>query len=324
MQGYICSNNGIYKVGIENCSDQQIHFLNIFSDLALTPSGKLYLTNYHDLYLLNETNPTSFTHIATIDSVGGGFNSLLALNEEWLLGIRMNGELHTISTYSGQTNLIGNLGYEPGGDLTFYKGHYYMVDEENRLIRFDYNRYSHILSSVELIGTLNIGFSTYGVYGLTTFGNADCNSDSLNMIAFQDSDAYLVNPENANCTQLCLNISPGIINGSASIAEVQNQVFEEKISSLVIPNIFTPNDDGINDFFEPSEVLGGISNCTLSIFNRWGNEVYSKSYTGYYQWNGKTNTGEHCNDGVYYYKISFEGYCDNEKTELNGFLQLIR
>lgn len=324
MQGYFCSNNGIYRVDMENCSDQQIHFLNSFSDLAVTPSGKLYLINYYDLYLLDETNPITFTHIATIDSIGGGFNSLLALNEEWLLGIRTNGELYTISTYSGQTNLIGNLGYEPSGDLTFYKGHYYMVDEQSRLIRFDYNRYSHILSSVEPIGTLNVGFSTYGVYGLTTFGSADCNSDNLKMIAFQDADAYLVNPENATCTLICDHFTAGIIAGSASIVEVQNQVFENEISSLVIPNIFTPNNDGVNDFFEPSELMGGISNCTLSIFNRWGNEVYSNRYTGYYQWSGKTNTGETCNEGIYYYKISFEGYCDNEKAELNGFVQLIR
>nr|WP_294860040.1 gliding motility-associated C-terminal domain-containing protein [uncultured Fluviicola sp.] len=324
MQGYICSNNGVYRVDMGVCSAQQIHYLNSFSDLAVTPSGKVYLVNYYDLYLLDESNPFMFVHIATIDSIGDGFNTLLALNEEWLLGIRANGGLYTIHTSSGQTNLIGNIGYEPGGDLTFFKGHYYMVDEEKKLIRFDYNRYTHLLSSVEEIGTLDVGFSTYGVYGLTTFGSADCNSDSLKMIAFQNDDAYLVNPEDATCTLICYHFTAGIIAGSASITEVQNQIFEEGISSLVIPNIFTPNDDGINDFFEPSEVLKGVSTCSLSIFNRWGNEVVSRHYTGYYQWDGKTADGELCNDGVYYYKINLEGYCDDEKAELSGFVQLIR
>lgn len=324
MQGYICSNNGFYRVDMELCSAQQIHYLNSFSDLAVTPSGKVYLVNYYDLYLLDESNPFMFVHIATIDSIGDGFNSLLALNEEWLLGIRANGGLYTINTSSGQTDLIGDLGYVPGGDLTFYKGHYYMVDEEKKLIRFDYNRYTHVLSSVEEIGTLNVGFTTYGVYGLTTMGSADCNSDSLKMIAFQNADAYLVNPEDATCTLICDHFTAGIISGSASISEVQNQVFEESIASLIIPNIFTPNEDGINDFFEPSEMLGGVSNCTISIFNRWGNEVVSRRYTGYYQWNGKTADGELCNDGVYYYKINLEGYCGDEEAELTGFVQLVR
>jgi len=66
------------------------------------------------------------------------------------------------------------------------------------------------------------------------------------------------------------------------------------VIDIKIPNVFTPNADGINDCF----VIHGIENvpdCQLIIFNRWGNKVYeSTSYKN--DWDG----GKHA-DGTYYY-----------------------
>ncbi|MDD4575178.1 MAG: gliding motility-associated C-terminal domain-containing protein [Bacteroidales bacterium] len=66
------------------------------------------------------------------------------------------------------------------------------------------------------------------------------------------------------------------------------------IVEIIIPNIFTPNDDGTNDFF----VIDGIEvleNCVLKIFNRWGRLVYkSDNYKN--DWDGKGMA-----EGVYYY-----------------------
>jgi gliding motility-associated-like protein len=73
---------------------------------------------------------------------------------------------------------------------------------------------------------------------------------------------------------------------------------------FTIPEAFTPDGDGINDFF----VIEGIElfeNNNISIFNRWGNIVYE---TSDYQndWNGNsTNSlnvgGEELPTGTYYY-----------------------
>jgi gliding motility-associated-like protein len=66
------------------------------------------------------------------------------------------------------------------------------------------------------------------------------------------------------------------------------------IVDIVIPNVFTPNEDGTNDFF----VIEGIEmldNCVLKIFNRWGRLVYkSENYKN--DWDGKGMA-----QGVYYY-----------------------
>ncbi|WP_169304441.1 T9SS type B sorting domain-containing protein [Pedobacter frigoris] len=63
-----------------------------------------------------------------------------------------------------------------------------------------------------------------------------------------------------------------------------------------IPNVITPNGDGKNDTF----VIVGLeffSNADVTIFNRWGNEVYRNS-------NYKnTWTGEGLNEGTYYYLL---------------------
>ncbi|NTE21065.1 DUF11 domain-containing protein [Agrobacterium tumefaciens] len=68
------------------------------------------------------------------------------------------------------------------------------------------------------------------------------------------------------------------------------------INELHIPNVITPNGDGKNDTFE---IVGieGYDNATITIFNRWGNEVYKN---GAYK---NTWDGFGLNEGTYYYLI---------------------
>lgn len=68
------------------------------------------------------------------------------------------------------------------------------------------------------------------------------------------------------------------------------------------PNIFTPNGDGLNDFFEipgmPADVCTS-SFQNISIFNRWGKEVWmSKEHN--FKWDGKD-----VSEGVYFYVIDY-------------------
>lgn len=89
---------------------------------------------------------------------------------------------------------------------------------------------------------------------------------------------------------------------------VENCVFR-------IPNIFTPNGDGINDLF----VIEGIEcldRVEVLIFNRWGNEVYrSDNYRN--DW-----AGLNLNDGVYYYMIN--AHQSGSETVHRGWVVLKR
>lgn len=72
---------------------------------------------------------------------------------------------------------------------------------------------------------------------------------------------------------------------------------------VYIPNIFTPNDDNMNDVFY---VYGySISDVTMEIFDRWGEKIFT-SGDQKLGWNG-TFKGTLCKTDVYVYKIGYKG-----------------
>lgn len=73
---------------------------------------------------------------------------------------------------------------------------------------------------------------------------------------------------------------------------------------LQIPNVITPNGDGINDRFQ---ILGLTPKTRLTILNRWGQEVF---YSEYYKngWDGSNQNGKSLETGTYFYFLeSFDG-----------------
>jgi large repetitive protein len=93
---------------------------------------------------------------------------------------------------------------------------------------------------------------------------------------------------------------------------------------LFIPNMFSPNADGINDLF----VIRGLQkypNNSLIIINRWGNKVfeadpYNNDWDGTTQF-GPTIGGNELPIGTYYYILYLEG-TDSKPTR--GFIYLSR
>lgn len=76
---------------------------------------------------------------------------------------------------------------------------------------------------------------------------------------------------------------------------------------LFIPGGFSPNGDGINDYFIVENASG--KQVSLEVYNRWGNRVYrSKNYQN--DWNGKCTEGIHYGEdvpvGTYYFVISIQ------------------
>jgi gliding motility-associated-like protein len=96
--------------------------------------------------------------------------------------------------------------------------------------------------------------------------------------------------------------------------------FTDAVSNIEIPNVFTPNNDGINDFFEFK--CTSIANFNLIIYNRWGCIVYETNDVFKY-WNGEDKNGNKNPDGVYYYIVSAKG-SDNKEFNVKGTIQLLR
>jgi len=85
----------------------------------------------------------------------------------------------------------------------------------------------------------------------------------------------------------------------------------DKCEYYELPNVFTPNGDGINDFFRPFPYKF-VEKVNMIIYNRWGNEVF-KTEDPDINWNGKDmQSGKPVSDGVYYY------VCDVYERRLSG------
>jgi gliding motility-associated-like protein len=91
---------------------------------------------------------------------------------------------------------------------------------------------------------------------------------------------------------------------------------------FTMPNIITPNGDGANEVF--SFKFDIFKSFDIVILNRWGNVVHEgKNVTGTIFWDGKTQAGEPCSEGVYFYKLN--GILkDNNPIEKSGFVELFR
>jgi large repetitive protein len=133
-----------------------------------------------------------------------------------------------------------------------------------------------------------------------SFSNSAAVSAKAGIIALKDmsNDGMILDPDN----------DKNPYNDSKStVFKIQsdNVSIEPEPEAIVIPDGFSPNNDGINDYF----VIKGLTEklkANVMIFDRWGSLMYeSTDYQN--DWNGKCST---CNNtktdlmsGTYYYQI---------------------
>ena len=84
-------------------------------------------------------------------------------------------------------------------------------------------------------------------------------------------------------------------------------------------NAFTPNGDGVNDYFVVSHYF--INNYYLVIYDRWGNLIF-ESFDKSNHWTGD-NDGQACPEGVYIYVVEGTGY-NGQVIRKKGTVTLIR
>lgn len=89
---------------------------------------------------------------------------------------------------------------------------------------------------------------------------------------------------------------------------------------IVVPNVISPNGDGLNDRFEPQ--TGGNPDVSVRIFNRFGQEVFYAE-TLNRLWRGDKD-GSALPDGTYFYVIRYRPSCAAEYTEMHGAVTVVR
>ncbi|MFN3918430.1 MAG: gliding motility-associated C-terminal domain-containing protein [Flavobacteriales bacterium] len=134
-------------------------------------------------------------------------------------------------------------------------------------------------------------------------GTSNTQNPSNTYVLMGNYNAVLVVTDASGCTD-----TASIIISAIGEAFVQ------------IPNIFSPNGDGVNDiFFVTTEF---VTELKVSIFDRWGLELYSWTDVNG-GWNGKSLNGKNLAEGTYFYVVTIKTAL-NETKEYTGHLTLVR
>jgi len=236
-----------------------------------------------------------------------------------------------------------NVSYLPrptfslGNDTTLCEGENLLLNVTNLNATYQWQNNSSFSS---------FNVSKEGVYWLVLTENNCSSTDSIVVsyiskpfigfasdTALCDGESLLLEVGNNNATYLWQDnstLSNYHVNTSGTykvIVTVNNCIAQDSIivtyqnceSILLMPNIFTPNNDGNNDFFKALEI-NSIENCTLKILNRWGQSIFETNdiYAG---WDGTYN-GKKCTPGTYYWIVEYTTKSSETKTQ-SGFVTVL-
>lgn len=114
-----------------------------------------------------------------------------------------------------------------------------------------------------------------------------------------------------------------VANNGTCDDQITHNITIQDILLFYVPNAFTPDGDGHNQYFKPIMTSGfDPYDYHLIIFNRWGEPVF-ESYNALVGWDG-TYDGKNAQDGVYIWRIEFKRkYLDDRETH-TGHVNLLR
>ncbi|MBI5857381.1 MAG: gliding motility-associated C-terminal domain-containing protein [Sphingobacteriales bacterium] len=130
---------------------------------------------------------------------------------------------------------------------------------------------------------------------------------------------YLNNPTISNpvVSNLLADITYTLLVTTDNGCSATDQVFVKLLKKVAIPNIFSPNGDGVHDTWV-MEYLDSYPGCTVDVFNRYGQKIYhSEGYTK--PWDGTVN-GKPVPMGTYYYIVNPK----NGRPIMSGYVDVIR
>ncbi len=97
-------------------------------------------------------------------------------------------------------------------------------------------------------------------------------------------------------------------------------------SDYTVPNVITPNGDGINDFLEMPLLMDECFTYKIIILNRWGSVVFEMlNHTSIFD--GHDKNGNELTEGVYFYQVQSDDFDCNDpelKGFCSGFITIVR
>ncbi len=157
------------------------------------------------------------------------------------------------------------------------------------------------------------------ITGLGPFSYYWTTSDKKETLSCDDCETPTIRPFFDGVYSLVVEDGSGCEEGDELEVLVDRNIY------LWIPNAFTPNDDGVNDFFY---VVGQYPYmiADFSIYSRWGQKLYQNENILVNSerdgWNGYVGT-QMMNPGVYVYKAIIE-LVDGTQQHFTGDVTLVR
>lgn len=255
------------------------------------------------LNVLPETNPCWQSPPIICDNQG-----LINLND-WLCASSTPG-----GTWSG-TNVSGNQ-FNPNGlgglsaTITYTTGTTPCDTSFTQDIIIS-NTDASFLTENFCIGkynTINIIGDAGGSFSLVNITSANINNNTGIISGAELNETYSIKYK---VTSPCLDSS--IINIKAVDCDSNKAI-------VFVPNSFTPDNDGFNDFFKPIGI--NVSELKFYIFNRWGELIFKTTDIEEY-WDG-THKGEQSQIGVYVWRMIYKELGSVKPIEKIGHVNLIR
>ena len=151
-------------------------------------------------------------------------------------------------------------------------------------------------------GVLGVDGGTF-LYTFTGLNGTPLNAQTDSSVVFTNGTGSMYVGGGNNTTTVVITDECG--------SSIEVDVISEACETI-IPNIFTPNNDGENDRFV-IEGIEGYPGSSIQIFNRWGNEVFfDQSYDSTWE-------GDGLSEGTYYYI-----FIRSDDVRFAGPLQLVR
>ncbi|GAA4947740.1 hypothetical protein GCM10023314_21300 [Algibacter agarivorans] len=187
---------------------------------------------------------------------------------------------------------------------------------------FSYNVDIPVLGDADFAITSN-AFSTFGFYSIQDpiqFTNT-ATGDYIS-ISWDFGDGNFSAEENP--THTYINEGSYIVTQTATypfgcVYTKQITLIIEKGYSIIMPNAFTPNGDGMNAYFAPESIA--LSDITLNIYDTWGSLIYSEKGDNIKGWDGKINDAE-AENGNYYYTLEAKTFYDGTITRKGAFVSI--
>jgi len=265
----VSPNNSPYPTGVSNLDDAS------GNDASLICLDRFWITTPNNYTTAPAANASFSYADSEWDNSGGSTNTIV---EDSLMAWRWNGTTQWINPATGTDNPSANNVAVPS------------VNTFSIWTLKGYPPCAVVAAVTATTTTITLGDNTNvqitasgGVTYLWSPGGETTTSISVSPVS---TTTYCVTAVDAS-------------GGCANSACVTINV-ELPCGDFFLPNAFSPNDDGKNDFFKPRNIC--IKEIIFKIYNRWGNLVFETSEVGK-GWDGSTPKGKDGNEGVYAYDV---------------------